>query len=105
MTTFHRLGPAADVPPGSMKRYVIDSTPVAVYNCGGALSATHDTCTHAEASLCDGFLDCDDATVECPLHGAKFDVRTGAALILPAVVALKTYEVRIEEGWIVLGLT
>ena len=104
MPTFHRVGRAADVPPGTMKRFVVDETPVAVYNCQGKLTATHDTCTHAEASLCDGFLDCDDATVECPLHGAKFDVRTGAALSMPAVVAVKVFEVRVEDGHIHVAL-
>ena len=54
-----------------MKRYVVDGLPVAVYNCGGTLRATADTCTHAEASLADGFLDCEAGSVECPDREAE----------------------------------
>lgn len=101
----HRLGPVAEVPAGAMKRYVVDGIPIAVYNCGGALSATHDTCTHAEASLAGGVLDCEEGFVECPLHGARFDVRTGAVLSMPAVTPVKTFHVGIsEDGFIYVEL-
>ena len=98
MPDFLRACPAAEVPPGAMKRVVLDDTPVAIYNCGGALTATADTCTHAEASLADGALDCAAGTVECPLHGAKFDIRTGKALSLPAVSPVKAFAVKVEGG-------
>ncbi len=98
MPEFVNVGPAADVPPGSMKRYVIDGLPVTVYNCGGTLYATHDTCTHAEASLSEGTLDCDEGYVECPLHGARFDVRTGKVLCMPAITDVKSFAVKVEAG-------
>jgi 3-phenylpropionate/trans-cinnamate dioxygenase ferredoxin subunit len=101
---FHRVADINEVPSGKMKRFVVDETPICVYNCGGVLSATHDTCSHAEASLADGFLDCETGSVECPLHGARFDVRSGKALSLPAVVAVKTYEVKVEGGAILVRL-
>lgn len=52
-----------------------------------------DVCTHAYALLSDGWLD--GYEIECPLHGARFDVRTGAALTSPAETALATYPVRV----------
>jgi nitrite reductase/ring-hydroxylating ferredoxin subunit len=95
---FVRAGAAAEVPEGAARRYVLDGVPVAVYRCRGRLLATHDRCTHAEASLSEGFIDCDEGTVECPLHGARFDIASGKALSLPAVVPVKTFAVKEEGG-------
>jgi len=66
---------------------------IAVYDCGGELFATDNVCTHAYACLSDGWLD--GNTIECPLHAARFDVRTGQVLDPPATEDLKTYSVRL----------
>ena len=58
--------------------------------------AVDDTCTHDDGPLADGWLD--GAAIECPRHGARFDVRTGKVLCLPAAVAIGSYPVRIEGG-------
>ncbi len=71
---------------------------IAVYDCDGTLYATDNICTHAQARLCDGWLD--GEAIECPLHAARFDVRTGKVLALPATADLKIYPVRIVEGGI-----
>jgi 3-phenylpropionate/trans-cinnamate dioxygenase ferredoxin component len=104
MPEFRRLCLAADIPPGKMKRCEVDELPVAIYNCAGTFYATHDTCTHAEASLAEGFLDCGEHVVECPLHGARFDIKTGKALSMPAFVAVKTYPVKVEAGAIFVAV-
>ncbi len=57
-------------------------------------------CTHARALLSDGSFDRVRCTVECPLHGAEFDVRSGAALTLPATEEAATYPVRVREGMV-----
>ena len=57
---------------------------IALYNLGGQIYATTDICSHAYAELSEGWLDTDDCTIECPLHGSRFDIRTGAVLSLPA---------------------
>jgi 3-phenylpropionate/trans-cinnamate dioxygenase ferredoxin subunit len=98
MPSFHRVCAAGEIPPGKMRRFEVDETPICVYNCGGTLTATHDTCSHAEASLAEGFLDCEAGAVECPLHGARFDVRSGKALSLPAVSPVKVFAVKVEDG-------
>jgi naphthalene 1,2-dioxygenase system ferredoxin subunit len=69
---------------------------IAVYDCDGELFATDNICTHAYACLSDGWLE--GSTIECPLHAARFDVRTGAVLDPPATEDLKTYPVRLVDG-------
>ncbi len=76
-----------------MKR--IENPAIAVFNVEGTLFAISDTCTHAEASLSEGRID--GETVECPLHGACFDLRTGEALTPPAVEPVQTFPVIVQE--------
>lgn len=80
----------ADVPPGSAVRV----GGVAVFNIGGSFFATQDKCTHKQGPLSEGKLD--GSTVTCPLHGAQFNVSTGAVLHGPAKDPLKTYRVIVE---------
>lgn len=75
---------------------------LALYNVDGVFYATDEICTHAYASLADGYLMGDE--IECPLHGACFSVKTGEALIEPATEPLKTYPVRIENGAVLVGV-
>lgn len=92
---------AAEIAPGEGRRVEIDEQPIALWNVDGSYYATQDTCTHEETSLADGDLWGD--VVECPLHGAQFDVRTGAVLSLPAIFPLPTYPVKVEGGTIYVG--
>ena len=87
---------ASAVGPGRAARVVVGEEEIAVYNVDGEFFATSDICSHEEASLSDGELF--DHVVECPLHGARFDVRTGRPLSLPAVYPVKTFPVRVVEG-------
>jgi nitrite reductase/ring-hydroxylating ferredoxin subunit len=92
---------AADVAPGECRRVEIAGRePVAVFNVEGRFFVTDDTCTHGQASLCDGFLD--GKVVECPFHAGTFDVSTGAALTFPATEPLRTYPARVEAGDILI---
>jgi 3-phenylpropionate/trans-cinnamate dioxygenase ferredoxin subunit len=77
--------------------------PVALWNIDGQFYATDDTCTHEKYSLSDGYLD--GCQAECALHWAKFDVRTGEALSLPATEALRTYPVMVEDECVFVDLT
>lgn len=102
MAEQHRVATLAELGEGEMKRVVVAGRAVALYRVGGMVYATDDTCTHAEASLTEGELE--GEVVTCPRHGARFDVRTGRALTLPAFRPLRTYPVRVEgeEVWITL---
>lgn len=66
---------------------------IAVYFVDGAYYATSNICTHASALLTDGFMD--GCEIECPLHNARFDVRTGRALTSPADVDLEIFQTRV----------
>jgi 3-phenylpropionate/trans-cinnamate dioxygenase ferredoxin subunit len=91
------VGQEGDVAPGQVVRVVAEGVPIAIFNVHGELYAIGDTCTHEEFSLSDGDM-VDDYTVECALHGAQFDVRTGEALCLPATEPEASYPVWIEDG-------
>ena len=93
---FIPVGDAGDVAPGTAVRIVAGGEELAIFNVDGQFYATIDVCSHDEASLADGELF--GHVVECPLHGARFDVRTGKALSLPAVYPVKTYEIRVVDG-------
>ena len=73
---------------------MVDGTAVLLCNVEGELYAIEDVCTHDGGELDQGVLEED--RIMCPRHGAYFDVRTGAALTLPAVIGVRTYGVRVE---------
>jgi 3-phenylpropionate/trans-cinnamate dioxygenase ferredoxin subunit len=76
---------------GEPKKIDIDGTAVCVVRVGDEVFAVADTCSHAEASLSDGEVS--NFKIECWLHGAEFDLRSGAALTPPATQALETFTV------------
>ncbi|MFC5994347.1 bifunctional 3-phenylpropionate/cinnamic acid dioxygenase ferredoxin subunit [Pseudonocardia hispaniensis] len=91
----------SEIKPGEAVR--IDAEPpVAVFNIDGEFFATADTCTHEEASLADGYVD--GAQVECAWHFAKFCLRTGRALSLPATEDLATYRVRVADDAVFIDI-
>lgn len=88
---------AGDVSPGTSLRVELDGLPpLAVFNVDGEYYVMNDTCSHGEASLCEG--DIEDGQVECPWHNAKFCIKSGRALTFPAVEAQRTYRTEVEDG-------
>jgi nitrite reductase/ring-hydroxylating ferredoxin subunit len=85
---------ASEVLPGAMKWVAVDRERVLIANVDGAFYALQDRCGHRQAPLSGGTLW--GYVVECPLHFAQFDVRTGALLSGPAAADVPTYEVRVE---------
>src|SRR5918996_2303638 len=89
-----RVASLSDVPEGEALEVMVGDEPVALFNLGdGEICATHNICTHEHACLSDGWLE--DGIIECPLHGGRFDVRTGRGLGPPIEEDLRTYAVRI----------
>ena len=80
----------------------VDGKPVALYRIGDSVYATDGMCTHATGLLADGFLE--DGEIECPLHQARFDIRTGKALCEPATEDLRTYPVKVEGADVLIDL-
>jgi len=75
---------------------------IALYLLDGEVHALHDVCTHQFALLSDGYME--DGCIECPLHQGRFDVRTGAALCAPVTTAVRVYEVRVDDGAVMVKL-
>ena len=94
MSDFRPVAKLSHLHDNSVIRVHLDGTPIAVARSNGTVFACQDTCTHEEASLADG--DVFDGIIECPLHGARFDLRTGAVKSLPAVLPLRVFEVKVE---------
>src|ERR1700722_11199400 len=82
----------------------VAGTPIALFRLGNEVHATSGPCTHEFASLADGFVETADACVECHLHQARFDIRTGKALCAPASESLKVYPVRIDGSDIFIDM-
>ena len=82
------------IPPGEVRTFEVEGLSIAVCNLDGRLYAIDDRCTHDDGPLGEGRLD--GPAIECPRHGARFDVRTGEVLAMPAAVPIKTYPIRID---------
>ena len=78
MATF----PLDELEPGTARRIDVDGVPVAVVRCGDDVYAIGDTCSHAQVSLSEGDVWCDEREIECPKHSSTFDLLTGATQIL-----------------------
>lgn len=102
MAEFHKLAAADEVGPGEIKQYLVEDRFVALCNVEGEFHAFEDVCTHQFTHLSDGEFA--GSEVKCPLHGARFDVKTGAARSLPAVKPVPTHEVKVEDGTVYVAL-
>jgi 3-phenylpropionate/trans-cinnamate dioxygenase ferredoxin component len=99
---FVEIAPLTDLPSGERLFVELDGKPIVLFNLAGTLFAIGDVCTHDNGPLGDGEVDGHE--VVCPRHGARFDVRTGKASGLPAVVDIPAYPVRLVEGMIEIGV-
>ena len=90
----HLAAKVSEIAPGTTRRVVVDSTGILLCNVGGKIYAIEDFCTHDGGPLDQG--DLEGESIVCPRHGATFDVRTGDALTLPAVVPVMTFEAEVE---------
>ncbi len=91
-----------ELPPGQRIFVDIDREPVVIFNIAGQLYAIADVCSHDDGPVGEG--DLEGTEIACPRHGARFDVRTGQVLSLPAVVDIPAYPVRVVDGQIEIGL-
>ena len=89
-----KVAQLSELPPGTMRYCEVGGIPVCLVNADGNVCAIQDTCTHEEASLCEGYLE--GGVIECPLHQATFDVRTGKSLTPPATEDLKVFDVEVD---------
>ncbi len=91
---FVKAANVADVPPGRVKVVELGDEEVALCNVGGEIYAIANVCTHDNGPLGEGYLMGDE--IECPRHGARFDVKTGDVRTLPAVIPIPRFQVKLE---------
>ena len=103
MADFVRVAQASDLAPGGKKLLDIDGRAVALFNVNGTFYAIDDVCTHDGGPLAEGELR--GCEIECPRHGARFDVRSGAALCMPAIEPVATHQVKVEDGAVFVRVT
>jgi 3-phenylpropionate/trans-cinnamate dioxygenase ferredoxin subunit len=92
----HKACPLSELAPGEALR-LDTAPPIAVFHTeDGEIFAIDDTCTHQDASLADGYVE--DCWVECPLHASRFNLSTGGVDAPPAKLPVRTHEVQIVDG-------
>jgi 3-phenylpropionate/trans-cinnamate dioxygenase ferredoxin subunit len=94
MATFVKVATRSELPPGSKKLVEVDGRAIAVLHCDGGYYAIDDVCTHDGGPLAEGdLIGCE---IQCPRHGARFDVRTGRPLSMPAIEPVATHAVEVR---------
>jgi 3-phenylpropionate/trans-cinnamate dioxygenase ferredoxin component len=96
------VGGVDELPEGERLFVEIDGDPIVVFNIAGGLFAIADLCSHDGGPLGEG--DLEDHSVACPRHGARFDIRTGKVLSMPAMIDIPAYPVRVRDGQVEIGL-
>jgi 3-phenylpropionate/trans-cinnamate dioxygenase ferredoxin subunit len=96
MTETLTVCPLQYLAPGTMRLVEWEDLEILVANCGGAIHAIENRCSHDDGPLNEGTLDQGACTVECPRHGSIFDLRSGRPLSLPAYEPVDTFPVRVE---------
>lgn len=99
---FYQIVSVNDMPEGERLIFEIKGQAIVLFYVNGEFLATGDLCSHDGGPIGDGELDGD--VIICPRHGARFDVRTGKALSLPAVTGIPVYPVKVIDNYIEVGV-
>ena len=99
---FHKAAKTRDISPGTVISVQVNGKGVAICNVDGSFFAIADICTHDGGSLDQGELE--GNTIECPRHGAMFNVRTGAVVEGPAVDPVAAYQVQVQGDNILVAM-
>jgi 3-phenylpropionate/trans-cinnamate dioxygenase ferredoxin subunit len=99
---FTEIASSSDLPVGERLFVEIGNMPIVIFNIAGNFFAIGDVCTHDNGPLGDGIVDGHNIT--CPRHGAEFDIKTGKAMSMPAVVDIPAFQVKIKNGIIYVGV-
>jgi 3-phenylpropionate/trans-cinnamate dioxygenase ferredoxin subunit len=91
-----------EIPPGSREVFDLEATSVLLMNVDGTYYAVENMCSHEEYDLYEGELD--GCILECPQHGATFDIRSGEALTAPAYSPIRIFPVRVDGSFVQVGL-
>ncbi len=100
--TYVAVAKESEIAEGEVRVFEVEDTRVVVCRVEGRLYALEDTCTHDDGPLGEGGLDGHE--IECPRHGARFDVRTGEVRRMPAAAPVAVYPLRVENGDVLVEL-
>ncbi len=98
---FERVAAVTEIPPNGRKSIIVDDVPALLVRIGNDFFAVEDVCSHDGQPLTDGPVA--DGAITCPRHGAKFDLKTGQALCMPATRGIETFAVQVRDGEIFVG--
>jgi len=106
MPEFVQAANVAEIPDESSICVDVEGKRIALFHVGDNFYAIDDTCTHEEASLSEGtlYLDDEEPQVECPKHGAIFEISTGQVLTLPAVKSVRSYKTKVEGNAVLVSV-
>lgn len=96
MPEFERVAAVSDIPPEGRLSILVDDLPSLLVRIGDEYFAIEDVCSHDGQPLTNGPLK--DCSIICPRHGARFDLRTGQPLCMPATEPIATFEVQVRDG-------
>lgn len=102
MSDFIKVARCGDIPDPGKQTLEVDESLVVLFHVAGEFYCLNDICTHDGGPLGDGQLH--DGEISCPRHGARFDVRDGRALSMPATEGTLVHEVKVEEGHVYVRL-
>jgi 3-phenylpropionate/trans-cinnamate dioxygenase ferredoxin subunit len=102
MSRFVPVAKTTDVPDPGRKLVELEDRVIVLFHVGGRFFAIDDVCTHDGGPLGEGTLD--GFTIACPRHGAKFDIRSGQALSMPATQSTAAYEVKVEGDVVLVNV-
>src|SRR5512136_258794 len=101
MSEFVSVAKVNEIEEGVVKVVRVGDVPIGLTKVEGEFFAFADVCTHDDGPVAEGELD--EYTIECPRHGAKFDIRTGKVKQLPAVTPIPVYAVRVEGEMVLVS--
>jgi 3-phenylpropionate/trans-cinnamate dioxygenase ferredoxin component len=104
MSDFVRVAKVTELADPGKILVEVDERLVVLFHVGGKFYALDDVCTHDGGPLSEGALDATGCTIACPRHGAKFDIRNGAALTMPATQATEAHEVKVIGDEVLIKL-
>ena len=99
------LFPLDELASGAVRRVEVAGRPVAVVRIEDDVYAIGDTCSHAEVSLSEGEVWCDERELECPKHGSAFSLETGVPSTLPATRPVPVYDASVIDGQVVVTVS
>jgi 3-phenylpropionate/trans-cinnamate dioxygenase ferredoxin subunit len=102
MTETITVCPTSELAPGERTTVAWEDLEILVVNCDGELFAIEDRCSHDDGDLAEGEINTERCAIECPRHGALFDLKSGKALTLPAYKAVETFPVKVDGDTITL---